>query len=44
MNVHTFIDDLTNYNLKAARNMKWEVRADFSIDDHRLSVTYFREK
>ena len=43
MNVRTF-DDLTNYNLKAARNMKWEVRADFSIDDHRLSVTYFREK
>ena len=44
MNVRTFVDDLTNYNLKAARNMKWEVRADFSIDDHRLSVTYFREK
>lgn len=29
MNVRTFVDDLTNYNLKAARNMKWEVRADF---------------
>ncbi|MCM1449595.1 MAG: TonB-dependent receptor [Clostridiales bacterium] len=44
MNVMTFIDDVTNYNLLAARNFKWEVRADFSYHDNRLSVTYFREK
>lgn len=43
MNVMTFIDDLTNYGLRAARNFKWEVRADISYRDNRLSVTYFRE-
>ncbi len=43
MNVATFIDDLTNYNLKAARNFKWEVRGDVTYKGNRLSVTYFRE-
>ncbi len=44
MNVMTYIDDLTNYDLKAARNMKWEIRGDLSYRDNRLSVTYFRER
>lgn len=43
MNVMTYVDDLTNYDLRAARNFKWEVRADVSYRDNRLSVTYFRE-
>lgn len=44
MNVMTFIDDVTNFGLLAARNLKWEVRADLSYRDNRMSVTYFREK
>ncbi len=44
MNVMTFVEDLTNYNLKAARNLKWEIRGDISYRGNRLSVTYFREK
>ncbi|WP_304735094.1 carboxypeptidase-like regulatory domain-containing protein [Duncaniella muris] len=43
MNVRTYIEDMTNYCLKAARNFKWEVRADISYRGNRLSVTYFRE-
>lgn len=43
MNVMTFVEDLTNYDLKAARNLKSEIRADFTWRDNRLSVTLFRE-
>ncbi|MCM1504814.1 MAG: TonB-dependent receptor [Muribaculum sp.] len=43
MNVMTYIEDLTNYNLKPARNLKWEVRGDIGFMGNRLSVTYFRE-
>lgn len=43
MNVMTYVEDMTNYDLKAARNFKWEVRADVSWRGNRLSVTYFRE-
>lgn len=43
MNVMTCIDDLTNYDLKAARNLKWEVRTDLSYRDNRLSITFFTE-
>lgn len=43
MNVMTYVEDLTNYDLKAARNFKWEVRADLTYRDNRLSLTYFRE-
>lgn len=43
MNVRTFVEDMTNYDIKAARNFKWEVRADISYMGNRLSVTYFRE-
>ena len=44
MNVKTYVDDRTNYSIKAARNFKWEVRGDISWDGNRLSVTYFRER
>lgn len=43
MNVYTFVEDITNYQLKAARNFKWEVRGDVTYEGNRLSVTYFRE-
>lgn len=44
MNVYTYVEDLTNYELRAARNFKWEARADLSWMGNRLSVTYFRER
>ncbi len=44
MNVRTFVEDLTNYDLRAARNFKWEARADLTWMGNRLSVTYFRER
>lgn len=43
MNVRTYVEDMTNYELKAARNFKWELRGDVSYQGNRLSVTYFRE-
>lgn len=43
MNVYTFVEDITNYNLRAARNFKWEIRGDITYRNNRLSVTYFRE-
>lgn len=43
MNVMTYVEDLTNYDLLAARNRKWEIRADLSFRGNRLSVTYFNE-
>lgn len=44
MNVMTYVDDRTNYAIKAARNLKWEVRGDISWTGNRLSLTYFRER
>lgn len=41
--VLSYIQDQTNYNLKPARNKKWEVRTDISYNGNRLSVSYFRE-
>ena len=43
LNVRTYIDDITNYDLRAAVNVKWEIRGDVSHRGNRLSVTYFRE-
>jgi hypothetical protein len=43
MQIYTHIIDPTNYDLQAARNLKWEVRAGFDINKHKLSVTYFEE-
>lgn len=44
INMMTYKWDNTNYGLEPARNMKWEVRADVSYKNNRLSVTYFRER
>lgn len=43
INIMTYIVDPTNYDLRAARNFKWEVSTDINIAGNRLSVTYFRE-
>lgn len=43
INVMTYVIDPTNYGLKPARNLKWEVTADFNLGGNRFSVTYFRE-
>ena len=43
-NVRSYISDRTNYDLRPARNTKWELRTDISIGGNRLSVNYFREK
>lgn len=43
MNVATFVEDITNYDLRGARNFKWEVRGDVTYRNNRFSATYFRE-
>ncbi len=42
--LRTYINDPTNHDLKAARNMKWEVRTGVLWGDAMLSVTFFNEK
>lgn len=44
MVVRTYVEDLTNYDLRPMRNLKWEVRGDVTYRNNRLSVTYFRER
>lgn len=44
VNLRTYIDDPTNYELRAARNHKWEVRLGADWGGNRLSVTFFSEK
>ena len=44
VNLRTYITDPTNYDLRAARNRKWEVRIGVSWGSNRLSVTYFDER
>lgn len=44
ISLRTYIDDVTNYQLCAARNHKWEVRLGAQIGKNSLSVTYFSEK
>ena len=44
MNLYTYIEDPTNYDLKPARNFKWEVRLGAEFDKNEFSVTYFRER
>ena len=41
--LQTYVIDPTNTQLKAARNLKWEVRTDMNWGGNRLTVTYFRE-
>lgn len=43
INLRLHTDDPTNYELRAARNFKWEVRLDADWNGNQLSVTYFRE-
>lgn len=44
ISLRTYIDDVTNYQLKPARNHKWELRFGATIGKNSLSVTYFNEK
>ena len=44
VNLRTYITDPTNYELRAARNRKWEVRLGMTWGKNRLSVTYFEER
>ncbi|MBD5190677.1 MAG: TonB-dependent receptor plug domain-containing protein [Bacteroidales bacterium] len=39
----TYIDETVNYNLRAARNRKWEVSINAGWRGNSLNVTYFRE-
>lgn len=43
MNVMTYVEDMTNHSLRAARNFKREIRTDLSYRGNRLSLTYFKE-
>lgn len=43
INVKVFRIDPANYDLRAARNFKWEVRTDMLWNGYSLSVTYFNE-
>lgn len=44
INVRTYIEDATNYQLRPARNHKWEIRLGAEWGRNSFSVTYFREK
>ena len=44
ISLRTYIDDVTNYQLKPARNHKWELRLGFNIGKNSFSITYFNEK
>ncbi|MFD1605453.1 TonB-dependent receptor plug domain-containing protein [Flavobacterium artemisiae] len=44
INLMTYKTLPVNYDLKPAVNKKWEIRADFSYDNNRFSVTYFNER
>ncbi|MDE5800134.1 MAG: TonB-dependent receptor [Paramuribaculum sp.] len=43
VSLRTYIDNPTNYDLRAARNRKWEVRAGADWGANRISVTFFSE-
>ena len=43
VNIRTYINNPTNYDIQPARNKKWEVRLGASYSGHRLSVTFFKE-
>lgn len=44
VNLRTYVNDATNYDLKPARNHKWEIRLGATIGANRMSVTYFEER
>lgn len=41
--VRTYIEDATNYQLKATRNRKVDLRLSFALGRNKLSVSYFNE-
>ena len=43
VNMLTYVEDPTNYNIKPARNKKWEIRLGGAVSGHQFSVTYFHE-
>jgi len=43
VNFMTYILDVTNYDLVAAKNVKKEVRLDLSYEGHNFFITYFNE-
>jgi len=44
INLRTYIDQVANYQLKPARNHKWEIRLGFNFGHNSLQITYFNEK
>lgn len=44
VNLRTYIEDATNYRLKPAVNLKWELRWGGSWGQNHFSITYFNEK
>ncbi|MDO5394984.1 MAG: TonB-dependent receptor plug domain-containing protein [Bacteroidales bacterium] len=42
--LRTYIENPTNYDLRPARNHKWEVRFGFDAGPWRMSATYFDER
>ena len=43
MYLQTYVVNPTNKDLKAARNLKWEVKGDIDWAGNRLTMTYFVE-
>ncbi|MBE6341118.1 MAG: outer membrane receptor protein [Bacteroidales bacterium] len=43
-NVMSYKMNRTNYDLRAARNTKWETRIDFSLKGNRMWICYFDER
>lgn len=43
VNFMTYVQDLTNKNIEAAKSVKKEIRLDFSYKNHNLFITYFNE-
>ncbi|MDE6334736.1 MAG: TonB-dependent receptor plug domain-containing protein, partial [Muribaculaceae bacterium] len=44
VNLRTYINDPANYDLRPARNAKWEMRVGASLGLNRISVTFFDER
>lgn len=43
ISLRTYINDAANYDLRPARNRKWEIRLGMNWRGNSLSLTYFRE-
>jgi len=44
VNYMTYVEDVTNYQLMAAKNVKKEIRLDLNYAKHDFFITYFDEK